>query len=612
MQAATLADITPTAGTGRHRMTDDLLAPFLTALRPLIESRDHEAAVASIEARMAADPVDPAALIGLAFVAFAGDQVLTALDALKQALDAAPRSALAADSLAILYAIAGEVAEATYYAKLAQANGLDETTATLRPAGWPGFAFVFRNIRERPLLAQGMKLMAAGQSDLGLRLIEAQAAFSPEDGETQRAFADALIAVGRPRQAAEILSRFAANGTADAFDLARLGLALATIGDSAADGITAEAIAVGKVEPAAGPDVLCAAATIATLTGGDPARSLNRHASLLPAARPLVAAASLPERPRIGVLATALGDEADIETIAALAQGLRETGFGDLVVFGAGTLDRPHNRPLQGRVQRLIDAAAFDGETLAYTIAGEGIDLLLDAGGLAAPMHALALAHHPASRTLAWLNAPCALPWTDAVAPAGAALARLETTARPERGTGPTLIGTDIVPGQLHDDFLDALAALLGRLPDARLLFRDREFSHPDTVAALIERCQPRGIADRIEIVDGGPLAFAAGLDLYVAPFVALNGQDVVTATAVATPCVALRGEVRHRNHAAAVLDALGLGDHAAADAASLVALGAALAADRNAPGRIAEAATAAPAFTPAAFVSALMGSIAR
>ncbi|WP_165837640.1 hypothetical protein [Zavarzinia aquatilis] len=593
-------------------MTDDLIAPFLTALKPLIDSRDHEAAIASIEARMAADPVDPAALIGLGFVAFASDQVLTALDALKQALDAAPGSAVAADSLAILYAIAGEVAEATYYAKLAQANGLDQTTASLRPAGWPGFAFVFRNIRERPLLAQGMKLMAAGQSDLAMRLIEAQAAFSPEDGETQRAFADALIAVGRPRQAAEILSRFAANGTADAFDLARLALALATIGDSAADGIAAEAIALGESEPAAGPDVLCAAATIATLRGADPARSLSRNAGLLPAAGPLMPAAALPERPRVGVLATALGDEADVETIAALAQGLREAGCGDLTVFGAGTLDRPHNRPLQGRVQRHIDAAAFDGETLAHTVAGEGIDLLLDAGGLAAPMHTLALAHHPALRTLAWLNAPCALPWTDGAVPAGAALARLGTTARPARSDGPTLIGTDIVPGQLHDDFLDALAALLDQVPDARLLFRDREFSHPDTVAALVERCGPRGIADRIEIVDGSPLAFAAGLDLYVAPFVALNGQDVVTATAVATPCVALRGTVRHRNHGAAALDALGLGDHAAADVAAFVAIGAALATDRGASARIAEAAATAPAFSPAAFATALMESIAQ
>ncbi|MFZ2871955.1 hypothetical protein, partial [Zavarzinia sp.] len=370
------------------------------------------------------------------------------------------------------------------------------------------------------------------------------------------------------------------------------------------------ALVLGTRDPAAATDVLCAAATVAILTDGDPARVLEPRGPLVPKAVSLVAPSPLAGRPRIGVLATALGDEADVETIAALGQGLRDGNLGELVVFGAGSLDLPHNRLLQGRVSRLVDAAAFDGETLAYTIAGEGIDLLLDAGGLAAPLHADALAHHPARRVLSWLNAPCALPWTEDAVPAGASLARLETTTRPERGDGPLLIGTDVLPGQLQDDFLDALAALLEQLPEARLLLRDRDFSHQDNVAILIERCQPRGIADRIEIVDGSPLAFAAGLDLYVAPFRALSGQDVITAAAVATPCVALRGPARHLNLGAAALDALGLGEYAAADIGEFITIAAALAADADASRRFAAAAAVAPAFNPSSFASALLGSL--
>lgn len=609
MQSATMANSSiPAAGSDKG--SDRHMAPFLAEIRALIEGQAQQDAIARIEARMDDDPLDPAALIGLGFVAFAGDQIVSALDALKQALEAAPRSALAADCLAILYAMAGEVAEATFYAKLAQANGLDDETLKVRPAGWPGFAFLFRAIRERPLLTQGLKQMAAGQTAFGLRLIEAQAAFSPEDGETQRAHADALIAIGRHRQAAEILSRFAANGAADAFDLSRLGHALAAIGDGAATGIIAEALAQASGDPAAGADVLCAAATVAVLTGGDPVRHLDRHGALIPITAPLVAPAPLPPRPRVGVLATALGDEADIETIAALAQGLRDGNLGELVVFGAGTLDLPHNRLLQGRVTRLVDAAAFDGETLAHTVAGEGIDLLLDAGGLAAPLHAAALALHPAGIVMSWLNAPCALPWTEGAIPATARLARLEPTARPDRAEGPLLIGTDVLPGQLHEEFLDALAALLERLPDARLLLRDRDFSHQDNVATLIERCQPLGIAGRIEIVDGSPLSFAAGLDLYVAPFRALGGQDVITAVSVATPCVALRGAAPWQNLGAATLDALGLGEYAARDIGDFVAVAAALAADADASRRFAAAAAVAPAFNPSAFASALLGSL--
>lgn len=578
---------------------------FLAEVKHLLDGGGLDEAVALIEARLANDPADEAALIGLGFAAFGSDRLVASLEAFRSALELAPGSALAADCLALLYAIAGEVAEATYYAKLALANGFDEMVARRRPAAWPDLARVFRAMSERPLLARGLKLTALGQADAGFGLIEAQAAFSPDDGQTQRAYADALLAQGQSRKAAEILSRFAANGTADTYDLSRLAQALAFSGETATGGILAEAADITGDDPGAGAEVVCAAGLAAALAGEDAAAAIAvRVTKLLPPRPALVAAAPLPERPRIGILATALSDPADIETIAALAHGLRATKLAETVVFGAGSLDQPHNRLLQSRVGRHVDAASFDGETLAHTVMGEAIDLLIDAGGLFAPVHALAMSLHPARRVLSWLGTTTALPWSDGLLPPSCQLGRIETVARPQRPAGPPLIGCDLLPGLLHDDMLDLLAGLMAAVPDARLLLRDRDFSHPDNVSHLIARCQPRGFAERIELVAGDAISFIASLDLYVPPTHALTTQDVVSALSIGTPCVALTGA------AAGALLTLGLNDLVAADAPAFVALGAHLATDEAAGPALARRAASLPAFDPATFATVFMKAL--
>ncbi len=593
---------------------DPSIAPFVADVVPLVDSGDLEAAVERIEQCLDGRPEDAAALLAMAYVAFRADQVVVALDALTRALESAPTSAAIADSLAAFYALAGEVAEATYYAKLAQANGLGDGRTVARPAGWPAFADAFLAVRDRPFMARGIEALNQGKVEIALRLLETQAAFSPNDGETQRALADALAASGQPRAAADVLSRFAANGTADAFDLARLTRCLALAGEFAPlEGIVEEARAAAVAEPEAAAEVACALLAAAVLTPGDPARpadAAKTAAALLEPAPALVPLASpLPEKPLVGVLATSLGHGRDAESVSVLARGLREIGAGGLILFGAGPIEAEHNALLQGMVERYVDAGAADGATLAYMVAGEGVDLLLDAGGLAAPSHAVALAHHPAGRCLAWLNAPCALPWTDGHLAAGPA--RLDRIERPARPEAPPTIGADIAPGQLHDDFLAALAAVLAAVPGARLALHDREFTHPDAVAQLVERCSVLGIADRIEIVAGTDVAFAADLDLLLAPFAALDANDVLTATQVGTPAIALRGRAAHRRLAADALTGLGLGAHVADSVDTFVALAVSLIGDavarHGAAARVSAAAASAPAFSPAAFARAVL-----
>ncbi|MDD3445583.1 MAG: hypothetical protein PHS60_09245, partial [Zavarzinia sp.] len=414
---------------------------------------------------------------------------------------------------------------------------------------------------------------------------------------------------GRPRAAADILSRFAANDSADGCDMARLARCLADCGEwDAARGVIGTAGASADEDAAA--EIAAAALHVALLSP-----ATKTLPATVAAEAPLVEPdpSPLPERPRIGVLATALGGPGDIESVATLAQGLRETG-ASLVVFGAGPLTAPHNRLLQGRVGRHIDAAEFDAFTLAHTVMTEGVDLLLDAGGIAAPLHLATLAHHPAPRTAGWLNLPLdtGVAGLDrvlgAAPPASGIIGRLDASPRLLPADDVPLIGADIGAGAMHDDLLQALAAILRTVPDARLLLRDHELSHPDMVGTLIERFGALSIADRIEIVDTDHVTFIAGLDLLLHPFVAESGNDVVDATAHGTPAIALRGTSPWRRQGANALQALGLGSRVAATCDDYAAIGAGLLADRaRARAETAAVTATAPAFAPAAFATGLL-----
>lgn len=611
------------------------MTPFLAQVIELLDAGHSATAITIVEERLASIPGDPGALIAMGHLAFLSSDFILALQAFREAHEQAPDSALAAEALAILFALSGELAEATYYAKLSQANGLNDSVLALFPAGWPRFTAVFRTIRERPFLARGMTALVRGDIDEALKNLRVQAAFSPDDGSTQRALADAELAFGHPRAAADILSRFAVNGSADGWDLSRLALALACAGEAqAAEGVMAEALATRTI----GAEADLAATGLVTLLlspatpveGVALGTAVSRINHDLCGAPPIVGRAVTHDGlQRIGILASALSHPRDIETIAALGQGLREVGGPELVVFGTGSLSAPVNRLLQGRITRHIDAGEFDGDTLAYTIASENLDLLLDAGGIGAAQHMAALAQHPAGLTAAWLNAAFAghTPGLDLLVGGNALdagqvsmplalcetglVARLDRSARLDTGGHETpLLGADILPGQLHDDLLAAWASILHRLPQSRLLLRDREMSHPDTVSFLIARAQSLGIAERIEIVSGKDTDFAADLDLLLTPFVATNGHDVVTAAAVATPAVALAGPVRHRRFSAAALVSLGLGAHVATTVDDYVGLATNLATDGEARQRTAQAAAQAAAFSPRIFAQGLLAAI--
>lgn len=603
-----------------------LLASGLAAL----DGGRPDQALAEAEQLLSGAQSHGAGLVLLGFAGLLRNQPALALEALLAAHEEQPASPLIAEALAILYAVGGEIAEATYFAKLAQANGLDDATLACFPKAWPGFAAALLAIRERPFHHKGVRALEAHEPALAASFFEAQLAFRPNDGQSLRALADCRLALGQPRRAGELLSRFTAQA-ADARDLSRLSLCLAQSGAAAQAAALADE--AGRRAPADGR--IAAAALVAAsydpAATGDRLRDLGRarYASLLPAV-PLTARAPLPEGGlRLGLL---LGNPLDgdlLASVAAFAEGCRSLDGVVLIAFGDGPLDQACHAPLQGRIDQWIDVGRFDPMTLGVVVRGEAVDVLLDAGGLTAPLSGAALSHHPAPLCIAWAGQPVALPGPgvdlllsapglDADAPeaplaictAGLIAPFGVVAAAPRERGDELLFGADLAPGQLHDDLLDAWAALLAALPQARLVLRDREFSHPDAVADLVARAGARGIAEQIELMAGSRAAFAAAVDLLLAPFAALDGFDALTALAAGRPVVACAGTGRHRRFAAAVLDSAGLGAWIADSPAAYVALAHRLA--QNLDGATACARAAAATLTPERFARGVVEALRR
>lgn len=606
----------PARATTPNTPDDDdrrLLAPGLAAL----DAGQVEQALAEAELLLASAPSHGAGLVLLGFVGLLRNQPALALEALLAAHEEQPASALIAEALAILYALGGELAEATYFAKLSQANGLDAATTASFPKAWPGFAGALLAIRERPYYHKGMIALETHRPALAADFFEAQLAFRPNDGQAIRALADCRLALDQPRRAAELLDRFAV-AHADARDLSCLSHCLAQCGLSERAATLADE--AGRRAP---HDLEIATAAIAAASF-DPAATAPRLRDLarvrydgVPPLAAVAARAPLPAGGlRLGLLLGRPWDGEALAAIGTLAQGCRSLDDVTVVAFGEGPLDQACYASLHGRIDHWIDISRFDPTTLAVVIRGEGIDVMLDTGGLAASLSCATLSHHPAPLVIAWLGQPVAVPppGTDlilsapgldpdipnaalALCPAGlvAPVAGPATGRRPDDGA--ILLGADLRLGQIHDDLLDCWAVILAAIPNGRLVLRDRELSHPDNVAELIGRAGSRGIAERVELMTGSRAAFAAGIDLMLAPFVAADGFDALAALAAGRPAVACAGDGRHRRFAASALICAGLDSWVASSPADYAATAIRLAGDLDAAGvRARAAATAIPA----------------
>jgi len=281
-----------------------------------------------------------------------------------------------------------------------------------------------------------------------------------------------------------------------------------------------------------------------------------------------------------------------------------------------------NSRQRDGITERLIPAAdrwveiaGTDDTTLAGQIAAEGIDILIDLSGHTAAGRPGLFARRPAPVQAAWMGyfATTGLPTMDCIiaderlippAEAGQFTERLlylpdsyVTFAPPEDAPAPAAppcfarghitFGCFNNAAKLGPGVIRLWAALLARVPTARLMLRTGAFGDAGTVARFRNLFHEAGV-DPARIDFAGHAQRAALLaayneiDIALDPFPFNGGITSVEALWMGVPVVTKHGDRYCGHHSASSLVSLGLGDLVAADDAGYVACAQALAGDRS------------------------------
>ncbi len=561
-------------------------------------------ALAECEALLAQEDDQPAALYGMALMALRHRAMLPAVQALLRAHERDPNEAVYAEVLAVLYASAGNLADAAYFSKLSTSLGFDADVQMLLPPSLPTFPRSLQIIKETPYLFAGDSLLAVRYYADAIGQYELHLAFFPGHREAIRKIGHCLLKTEQPARAIAYLTELRNAGEASAEDLSLLGQAYAALGEpGAAEACHREVTALDG--NAAG--IACARLMDAVF---DPSRTesalveLNRAWGATLGGGSLGAEAERPgaaaldgRRVRVGYLASATLDPRDLEVLATVASASDPQRF-EIYLYGYRSIDEASNALLRGCHDEWRDISDCDAATLAATIEGDGIDILVDIGGHAAPAHLGALALRPARYQVSWLSNPVTLglPQVDVE------LASITDTTvhgvrrrplpygiycydylgqpppRPGYRADAITFGADVTLAQLHPDLIACWAQLLARVPGSMLALRDRTFIAGNLADRLLELFGAHGIANRIDVIRADPAGFYREVDVVLAPFVAANPHDVVAALAAGVPVVALAGPGRHRRQASTLLHHVGLDELVAADVAEYLELAVGLA----------------------------------
>lgn len=270
---------------------------------------------------------------------------------------------------------------------------------------------------------------------------------------------------------------------------------------------------------------------------------------------------------------------------------------------------------LRGMVDHWVDSAGLPDDALAERIRRDRIDILVDLTGHTATNRLLVFARKPAPIQVTWLGYPHTSglsamdyrlvdavtdPPGEADAAATETLLRLggcflcyggvgggpEPTEPPCLSTAAVTFGSFNNPAKLSGATYDAWAALLARLPQARLLLKGSPFGDPDTRAMYLARFAERGVgADRLELMPRLPapdvhLSIYNQVDIALDPFPYNGTTTTCEALWMGVPVVTLRGNRHAGRVGASLLTQVGLTEFIADSVEDYVATAVALAHD--------------------------------
>ncbi len=270
---------------------------------------------------------------------------------------------------------------------------------------------------------------------------------------------------------------------------------------------------------------------------------------------------------------------------------------------------------LKGLADRWRSTVGLADDAVAEMIRADGIDILIDLAGHTAANRLPVFARRPAPVAATWLGYPnvtglVAIDWriVDAVSdPPGVAedgpgerLLRLEhgflcyapPQDCPAVAPPPSLAGAAPVfgsfnnPAKLSDAGIETWAALLTRVPEARLLLKGHSFDDAGARTLCLDRFAAHGIApERLTLRPwtGGVaehLAAYGEVDIALDPFPYNGTTTTCEALWMGVPVICLAGDRHAGRVGESLLSQVGLGELLANDPAAYVDLAVALATD--------------------------------
>ena len=516
-------------------------------LRDIVAHLDHDETGRALELLNPLVSVERpsfAARFVLAMTAWQMQRFDWALTILKACHEEAPDNGGIAEALASLQAQLGQLNESLFTGKLATALGNDPALAMLVPKAYPTFDRAFLSIIERPLLGKARDALAQGKLSQATEFARQHAAIEPEHLDGRAFYADCLMRAGVASAASATLQPLAEGDFKPTPELASLyARALTLVGERKDAAYWHQSAAAGAP---ANPVIAAARIADAPFLGIE-------NSEITRLARDWLARFALAPKPArkhaaggkliIGYLVSAFVDPDDAVAVAAVAQA-HDRARVAVLGYGLGSQTAEQNAPLTGAFSNWRDISGLDPATLARTLSGDGVDVLIDAGGFASASQLQALTRFESGLRVSWLGNPSAIlaPLYD-VRLAAADYPVLGDGPEPVRG-GDALVafGADVTLAQLDTRTIGLWSAVLALVPDGKLILRGRDMAGANIgrlVAVFGEN-----LAARIDLrqVDRAS-EFYDAVDIALLPYRAASPRTAAEALGHGVPAIAMGGE---------------------------------------------------------------------
>lgn len=469
-----------------------------------------------------------------------------------------PMNGTIAEVLASLFAQTGDLNESVFHGKLATALKPDALLQGLVPAEFPPFDKAFFAIQDRPLFARAKLCRDRGVVGLALDFVRQHVEIAPDDAEAREFYAELLLRSGMAGTAVEVLRRTVGSEDAGPQLVSLFAHALTEVGDFDEARRWHEKASLKAPRQAA----IAAARLADSLWLGDEPKettaAIHKWVAQFTTPGKPVPRRTPQEKLKIGYIVSQFLDRADAAAVAAVARSHDTSGV--LVVgYGIGVKTWDENSALSGVFAQWRDVSRLDPATFARTLASDGLDVVIDVGGLAAPASLQALARTSSALRLAWLQNPVGLEAIyDAVIAndeksgipglralpvgwGGYPMVRDWQARLPRTSDQNVRFGADIRLRQLNRQTVELWSAVLSALPESVLLLRQNDMASPENIDRLVRRFG-RALAARIDIVDAAsPAEFYRHVDIALAPTVGTSPRAVAEALCFGVPALALQ-----------------------------------------------------------------------